>query len=93
MEAAPPPHERAMEPKNILRQLSIRKEDCREEGRVGEFGLLNLPTTCRFLVASVVQARRAAFATYSKNRDRERSAKRLAYYERGFAVVCFKFGG
>ena len=25
MEAAPPPHERAMEPENILRQLSKRK--------------------------------------------------------------------
>ena len=62
MEAAPPPHERAMEPKNILRQLSIRKEDCREGGGgAREFGLLNLPTTCRFLVPSVVQARRAAF--------------------------------
>ena len=34
MEAAPTPHERAMEPKNILRQLSTRKEGCREgEGR------------------------------------------------------------
>ena len=32
MEAAPTPHEQAMEPKNILRQLSIRKEDCREGG-------------------------------------------------------------
>ena len=64
MEAAPPLHERAMEPKNILRQLSIRKKDCREGGRgAGEFGPLNLPTTCRFLVASVVQARRPAFAT------------------------------
>ena len=63
MEAAPPPHERAMEPKNILRQLSIRKEDCREGGGAGELRLLNLPTTCRILVASVVQARRAAFAT------------------------------
>ena len=61
MEAVPPPHERAMEPKSILRQLSIRKEDCRGGG--GEFRLLNLPTTCRFLVASVVKARRAAFAT------------------------------
>ena len=37
MEAAPTPHERAMEPKNILRQLSIRKEDCREGGGGGEF--------------------------------------------------------
>ena len=41
MEAAPTPHERAMEPKNILRQLSIRKEDCREGGGGGgSFGLL-----------------------------------------------------
>ena len=56
MEASPPLHERAMEPKNILRQLSIRREDCREGGGAGEFGLLILPTTCRFLVASVVQA-------------------------------------
>ena len=40
MEAAPPPHERAMEPKNILRQLSIRKEDCREGGGAEEFTLL-----------------------------------------------------
>ena len=39
-------------------------------------------------MASVVKARRPAFATsYSKNRDLERSAKRLAYYGRGFAVV------
>ena len=27
---------------------------------------------------------------HSKNRDRERSAKRLAYYERGFAEVCLR---
>ena len=33
-------------------------------GGAGEFRLLlNLPTTCRFLVASVVQAHRTAFAT------------------------------
>ena len=56
MGTSPPTHERAMEPKNIFRQLSIRKEDCREG--VGECGLLNLPTTCRSLVAIVVKARR-----------------------------------
>ena len=32
MGTAPPPHERAMEPKNILRQFPIRKEDFREGG-------------------------------------------------------------
>ena len=90
MAAAPPPHERAIEPKNILRQLWILKKDCREGGGGGS-GLLNLPTPSRFLVASVVQARRAAFATsyHSKNRDRERSAKRLAYYGRGFCCSLY----
>ena len=84
---APPPHERAIKPKNILRQLSIRKEDCLS-GEGGGCGLSNLPTVCRFLVASVVKARHPALLLpHSKSRDRERSAKRLVYYGRGFAVV------
>ena len=60
-----PPHQRAKEPKNIFPQLSIRKEGVRKRGGGGGggwCGLLNVPT-CKFLVASVVQARRAVFAT------------------------------
>ena len=57
MGTAPPPYEQAMEPKNILRQLSIRKEDCREGGGGG-----TVESAYYNMVASVVNARRPAFA-------------------------------